>query len=76
MSPMRPDVRPGGIPDYAFPNHLGTVRTISELQGGGPLILTLAHGNYCRSEHEQHLELAANYPKVAVAYTQIARAGI
>jgi peroxiredoxin len=28
-------------------------------------------GNYCPKEHQQHLELAANYPKVAVAYTQI-----
>jgi peroxiredoxin len=70
---MRPDIRPGGIfPDYAFPNPLGTVRTLSELQGRDPLILTLPHGNYCPSEHQQDLELAANYPKVAVAYTQIA----
>jgi peroxiredoxin len=73
MSPMRPDIRPGGIfPDYALPDHTGTVRTLSELQGRDPLILTLARGNYCPKEHQQHLELAANYPKVAVAYTQIA----
>ncbi len=73
MSPMRPDIRPGGIfPDYALPDHTGTVRTLSELQGRDPLILTLARGNYCPKEHQQHLELAANYSKVAVAYTQIA----
>jgi hypothetical protein len=36
------------------------------------MILTLARGNYCPKEHQQHLELAANYPKVAVAYTKIA----
>ena len=73
MSPMRPDIRPGGIfPDYALPDHTGTVRKLSELQGRDPLILTLARGNYCPKEHQQHLELAANYPKVAVAYTQIA----
>src|SRR6202142_464809 len=70
---MRPDIRPGGtFPDYALPDHTGTVRTLSELQGRDPLILTLARGNYCPKEHQQHLELAANYPKVAVAYTQIA----
>ena len=70
---MRPDIRPGGIfPDYALPDHTGTVRTLSELQGSDPLILTLARGNYCPKEHQQHLELAANYPKVTVAYTQIA----
>jgi len=45
---MRPDIRPGGVfPDYAFPDHTGTVRTLSELQGRDPLILTLARGNYC-----------------------------
>jgi peroxiredoxin len=70
---MRPDIRPGGIfPDYALPDHTGTVRKLSDLQGRDPLILTLARGNYCPKEHQQHLELAANYPKVAVAYTQIA----
>ena len=36
------------------------------------MILTLARGHYCPKEHQQHLELAANYPKIAVAYTQIA----
>ncbi len=70
---MRPDIRPGGIfPDYALPDHTGTVRTLSDLQGRDPLILTLARGNYCPKEHQQHLELAANYPKIAVAYTQVA----
>ena len=70
---MRSHIRPGGIfPDYALPDHTGTVRTLSDLQGRDPLILTLARGNYCPKEHQQHLELAANYPKIAVAYTQIA----
>jgi peroxiredoxin len=35
------------------------------------LILTLARGHYCPKEHQQHLELAAFYPKIAVAYTQV-----
>ena len=70
---MRSDIVPGGtFPDYALPDHTGTVRPLSELQGRDPLILTLARGNYCPKEHRQHLELAANYPKIAVAYTQIA----
>ena len=31
---MRSDIIPGGIfPDYALPDHTGTVRTLSELQG-------------------------------------------
>ncbi len=70
---MRSDIIPGGIfPDYALPDHTRTVRTLSELQGRDPLILTLARGHYCPKEHQQHLELAAHYPKIAVAYTQIA----
>src|SRR5271167_1340571 len=69
---MRSDIRPGGtFPDYSLPDHTNTVRKLSELQGDDPLVLTLARGNYCPKEHRQHLELAANYPKVAVAYTQI-----
>ena len=35
------------------------------------MILTLARGHYCPKEHQQHLELAAFHPKIAVAYTQI-----
>jgi len=70
---VRSDIVPGGsFPDYALPDHIGTVRTLSELQGRDPLILTLARGNYCPKEHQQHLELAANYSKIAVAYTQMA----
>ena len=69
---MRSDIIPGGVfPDYALPDHTGTVRTLSELQGRDPLILTLARGHYCPKEHQQHLELAAHYPKTAVAYTQL-----
>src|SRR5437588_12198332 len=70
---MRSDIIPGGIfPDYSLPDHTNTGRGLSELQGRDPLILTLARGHYCPKEHQQHLELAAFYPKVAVAYTQVA----
>ncbi len=70
---MRSDIAPGGkFPDYELPDHAKTARRLSELQGDDPLILTLARGNYCPKEHQQHLELAANYPKIAVAYTHVA----
>ncbi|MFL5994272.1 MAG: redoxin domain-containing protein [Streptomyces sp.] len=70
---MRPDIVPGGIfPDFALPDHTGEVRTLSELQGNDPLVLTLARGHYCPKEHQQHLEMASVLqPKAAVAYTQI-----
>ena len=44
---MRSDIRQGGIfPDYALPDHTGTVRTLSELQGRDPLVLMLSRGHY------------------------------
>ena len=70
---MRPDIAPGGtFPDYELPDHTNTRRRLSELQGDDPMIVTLARGHYCPKEHQQHLELAAFYPKIAVAYTKIA----
>ena len=70
---MRSDIVPGGVfPDYALPDHTSTIRRLSALQGRDPLILLLARGHYCPKDHQQHLELAAFQPKLAVAYTQIA----
>ena len=70
---MRSDIVAGGIfPDYELPDHTDTPCKLSQLQGDDPLILTLARGHYCPKEHQLHLELAAFYPKIAVAYTLIA----
>ena len=45
---MRSDIVPGGVfPDYALPDHTDTVRSLSEVQGRDPMILTLARGHYC-----------------------------
>jgi peroxiredoxin len=69
---MRSDIVPGGIfPDYELPDHTGAPHRLSDLQGGDPMILTLARGHYCPKEHQQHLALAAFHPKIAVAYTQV-----
>jgi len=69
---MRSDIAPGSkFPDYQLPDHTGTSRKLSELQGEDPMILTLARGHYCPKEHQQLLELAAFYPKIAVAYTKV-----
>ena len=70
---MRPDIVPGArFPDYAPPDHESVPRRLSQIQGGDPMVLTLARGHYCPKEHQQHLELAAHYPKFNVAYTKIA----
>jgi peroxiredoxin len=70
---MRSDIVPGGtFPDYTLPDHTGTLRALSEIQGEDPLILTLARGHYCPKEHQQHLALAEVQPQIAVSYTQMA----
>jgi peroxiredoxin len=69
---MRTDIVPGGtFPDYQLTDHNRTRRQLSELQGIDPMILILSRGGFCPKDHQQHLELAANYSKIAVAYTQI-----
>src|SRR5262249_16691176 len=54
------------------PDHTNTMRTLGEIQGDDPMILTLARGHYCPKEHQQHQELAAFFPKINVAYTKVA----
>jgi peroxiredoxin len=69
---VRADIVPGAsFPDYELTDHTKTRRKLSELQGGDPMILLLSRGHFCPKDHQQHLELAAFYPKIAVSYTQI-----
>src|SRR5438094_9734630 len=69
---MRADIVPGArFPDYELNDHTKTRRRLSELQGNDPMILNLSHVHFCPKDHQQHLELAAFYSKIAVAYTQI-----
>src|SRR5215469_3985770 len=70
---MRADIVPGAtFPDYELPDHTDTPRKLSEIQGDDPMILTLARGHFCPKEHQQHRDLAANWSKIAVAYTRVA----
>jgi peroxiredoxin len=69
---MRADIVPGGtFPDYELTDHAKTRRKLSELQGIDPMILILSRGHFCPKDHQQHLELAAHYPQIAVSYTKI-----
>src|SRR5213082_1683133 len=69
---MRADIIPGArFPDYELTDHARTRRRLSELQGNDPMILILSRGHFCPKDTQQHLELAAFYPKIAVAYTRI-----
>ncbi|MGB7103705.1 MAG: redoxin domain-containing protein, partial [Acidimicrobiales bacterium] len=69
---MRADIVPGAtFPDYELTDHKQTRRRLSALQGIDPMILILARGSFCPKDHQQHLELAANYSKINVAYTRL-----
>jgi peroxiredoxin len=69
---VRADIIPGGtFPDYELTDHTKARRRLNELQGIDPMILVLSRGGFCPKDHQQHLELAANYPKIRVSYTQI-----
>ncbi len=76
---MRADIVPGAtFPDYELTDHLGRPRRLSELQRehpytpvSNPMILVLARGHFCAKDQQQHRDLVAFYPKIAVAYTQI-----
>ncbi len=65
---MRADIAPGQtFPDYELTDHTKTRRKLSELQGNDPMILVLSARALLPEDHQQHLELAAFYPKIAVA---------
>jgi peroxiredoxin len=69
---MRADIVPGAkFPDYELTDHTKARRHLSELQGIDPMILILSRGHFCPKDHQQHLELAQNYSKFNVAYTQL-----
>ena len=69
---MRPDIRPGGrFPDYELPDHTGTRRKLSEIQGGDPMILVLSRGAFCPKDRQQHRILGELEPEINVAYTKL-----
>jgi peroxiredoxin len=69
---MRADITPGGLfPDYELTDHTETRRRLSELQGNDPMVLVIARGHFCPKDHQQHVELAAFYPQISVAYTRV-----
>jgi peroxiredoxin len=69
---MRPDIKVGAIfPDYELPDHTGTHRRLSELQGNDPMILILSRGHYCPKDRRQLRNLVDFYPELRVGYTRI-----
>lgn len=72
MACMRSDIQPGArFPDYELPDHTGTRRRLSELQGSDPLILVLSRGHFCPKDRQQHRLLVEMEPEINVAYTRL-----
>jgi peroxiredoxin len=69
---MRGDIVPGAIlPDYDLPDHRGTHRRLSELQGSDPLVLVLSRGGYCPKERRQHEGLVQLHHEMQVGYCRL-----
>ena len=69
---MRPDIQPGGrFPDYELPDHTGTRRRLSDIQGNDPMILVLSRGHFCPKDRQQHRILVELEPEINVAYTKL-----
>src|SRR5207302_3955178 len=69
---MRPDIVPGAVfPDYELPDHRGKHRTLSELQGGDPLVLVLSRGSFCPKDRRQHEGLLQIHREMQVGYCRL-----
>src|SRR2546427_7785519 len=70
---MRPGIVPGAVfPDYELPDHRGKHRTLSELQGGDPLVLVLSRGGFCPKERRRHEGLLQLHREMEVGYCGVA----
>ena len=69
---MRAGIAPGAaFPDYELSDHRGKRRTLSELQGGDPLVLVLSRGGFCPKERRQHEGLLQLHREMEVGYCRL-----
>ena len=69
---MRADIVPGAVlPDYELSDHRGERRTLSELQGGDPLVLVLSRGSFCPKDRRQHEGLLQLHREMQVGYCRL-----
>ena len=69
---MRRDIVPGSVfPDYELSDQRGVRRTLSELQGGDPLVLVLARGGFCPKDRRQHEGLLQLHREMQVGYCRL-----
>ena len=63
---MRSDIREGGtFPDYELADQSGKRRSLSELQGGNPMVLHLSRGGYDPKEHQFVRQLVDVLPQIS-----------
>jgi peroxiredoxin len=69
---MRADIVPGAVfRDYELSDHTGVRRTLSELQGGDPLVLVLSRGGFCPKDRRQHEGLLQLHREMQVGYCRL-----
>ena len=69
---MRADIVPGVVfPDYELSDHRGMHRTLSDLQGGDPLVLVLSRGGFCPKDRRQHEGLLQLHREMQVGYCRL-----
>lgn len=54
------------FPDYVLPDHTRTLRRLSDLQAGDPMVLMLSRGFFCPKDRQQLKELTRFYPELVV----------
>ncbi len=59
------------LPDFELPDHTGTPRRLSELQGRNPMVLLLGRGEHCPRERQHTLEMVHFHRWCATALTEL-----
>jgi len=69
---MRPDIVPGAVlPDYELSDQHGKHRSLSELQGGDPMVVVLSRGSFCPKDRRQHEGLLQLHREMQVGYCRL-----
>jgi peroxiredoxin len=69
---MSQNLVPGAVlPNFQLPDHTGTVRRLSELQGNDPMVLLLGRGEHCPRERQHQREMVKLYEWCTLAFTQL-----
>ena len=71
-----PECDPTSFPAQCFPSTsllitAASTRTLSELQGGDPLVVVFSHGGFCPKERRQHEGLLHLHREMQVGYCRL-----